>query len=85
MFYKVFTVYDAKAECYMQPFTMRSRGEAVRAFEQSANDPQNNIGRFAEDFTLFEIGEYDDATGRMSQFDALVALGCAIEYRKGVE
>lgn len=80
MNWKLYTVYDSKAELFLQPFTMRTRGEAVRAFAASANQQGHQFAVYGGDFTLFEIGDYEDLTGRMEQYDAPVNLGTALEY-----
>lgn len=80
MNYKVFTVYDSKAEYYMQPFLFQNIGEAIRAFADTATDPSTTIGRHPGDFTLFQIGTWDNATAIFTSLDANVNLGCAIEH-----
>lgn len=80
MLLKIFTVYDCKAEAYLQPFYCKSKGEALRSFVEIANDKQSQIGKYPEDFTLFELGEFDDSTAKFRMLDAGVALGCALEF-----
>ena len=77
---KVFTVYDNKAEAYLQPFFMRTKGEAIRAFADSVNDPNHMFNRHPEDFTLFELGEFDSAKALFSCGLAPASLGTAIEW-----
>lgn len=78
---KVYTVYDSKVGAYLQPFFMQSRGQAIRAFSDSVNDTSTQFYKHAEDFTLFEIGEYDDEKGAFSQEGAHVSLGVAQEFK----
>jgi len=78
---KVYTVFDSKAEAYLQPFFMQSRGQAVRAFTELSNDPQHQFSKYAADFTLFEIGEYDDQSGIISSLSAFVPLGTSLEFK----
>lgn len=61
---RVFAVYDDKAGAYMTPFFMPSVGEAVRAFSDAVVNPESAFHRHADDFTLYELGEYDQALGR---------------------
>lgn len=82
MISKVFTVYDSKAEIYMPTFLFGNRGEAIRAFADTVNDVTTQLGKHPEDFTLFEVGEYDNSTGKYSQKDAHKSLGCAVEFLK---
>lgn len=79
---KMFCVYDSKVEMFLQPFFMLARGEALRAWESTVNDPQTQFSRFPSDFTLFEIGEYDQATGSCEMWKAKVSLGTALEFKK---
>lgn len=61
----VYSVFDAKAAVYGVPFFMPKDGMAVRAFTDLANDSNTMCGKHPEDFTLFKIGEFDDATGQV--------------------
>lgn len=84
---KVFTVYDSKLEAYMSPFLMQTKGQALRAFSDSVNSAESKNGFYhhPEDFTLFEIAEYDDATGNYTMHEAKIALGVATEFKKQLE
>lgn len=79
MIVKVFSVYDSKVEAYIQPFFMQSRGQAIRAFGDTAMDSSTNVGKHPADFTLFELGEFDDATARFDMHNTPVSLGVAVE------
>lgn len=78
----IFSVYDAKAEAYVNPFYMRSKGEAIRAFTGEVNNKESMYNKHSEDFTLFQLGEFDARTGEIKCYDVKQPLGCAIEYRK---
>ncbi len=77
---KIFTVYDTKVEAYLQPFYMQSTGAALRAFEDSTNKQEHHFNQHPEDYVLFEIGEFNDATATISMYEAKKSLGTAIEY-----
>lgn len=77
---KTYVVYDSAAEAYGVPFFIRSKGEAVRGFAQAVKDPQTQINKHPADYTLFEIGEYDEISGEIKPYNAKINLGCAIEY-----
>lgn len=85
MEYRMFTVHDVKAEAFLLPFFARSRGEAVRMFETAVNTPDHQFARHASDFTLFEIGHFNDLTGEVGMHDALLSLGSAVQYIRQVE
>lgn len=79
---KVFTIFDSKVGCYFPPFMMRSVGEAERAVGSHANDPLHNFYKYAEDFTLFEIGSWDERTGKYSLLDAPHSIGNLVQFKK---
>lgn len=56
---KMFAVYDHAVGAYLQPFFMRSSGEAIRAFTDTVNDPSTLFNRHPKDYTLFRIGWFD--------------------------
>ena len=76
---KVFTVYDSKAEAYMQPFYMQTTGQALRAFEDTVNDPDHQFHKHPADFTLFELGIFNDITGTFHLTEAKKSLTSALE------
>jgi len=76
---KIYTVYDSKAEAYLQPFYYASQGNAIRAFMEAAKDEKSNISKYKEDFCLFEIGEYDDSNASIKMHEVKQNLGLASE------
>lgn len=78
----IFTIYDSKAETYMDPFCAKTKGEAVRMFTDTCNDPNHQFYRHAEDYTLFHLGTYDDNQATHDLLATPVALGIAIEFRQ---
>lgn len=82
MILKVFTIYDSKLEAFMQPFFMQSKGAAIRAFTDTVNDRSTQFNKHPSDFTLFEIGEYDDQKGNLANYTSKNSLGLAVEFIK---
>jgi len=80
MILKVYTVYDSKAEAYLQPFFSQSKGVAIRSFQEAVRDEKSNISKYPEDFTLFELGEYDDANSKFNLHNTPQSLGVAVEF-----
>jgi hypothetical protein len=68
MIHKMFTVYDAAAKAFLRPFFTPTEATAIRAFTQEVNTPKTPLNNNPEDFSLFYLGEYDDANG---SFDLL--------------
>ena len=80
MLNKIFSVFDVKAEIYMNPFTAGSSGLAIRTFTDIANDTSHPIGQHPEDYTLFELGTWDPVTCEIKQHEAKIPLGSANDY-----
>jgi len=76
----MFTVYDVKVGAYMTPFFMKSKGEAIRAFTETSRDTTTQIGKYPSDFTLFELGSYNDEDASLSLYSSPQSLGVAIEF-----
>lgn len=78
---KMFTVHDHKAAYYSPPFYARTNMEAIRTFAQAVNDPTHDIGRNHSDFTLFELGEFNDQTGEITLLETKAALGNGVDFK----
>ncbi|AXH74896.1 MAG: nonstructural protein [Microviridae sp.] len=58
----VFTVRDEKVGLFLPPFYARNKGEAIRSFADAARNKDHNFAKYPEDFTLYELGTFDDET-----------------------
>lgn len=70
MISRVFSVYDSAARTYSQPFYSVGRGVALRQFEALVNDGQSTVSRWPKDFSLFELGSFNDETAIFIFLDA---------------
>lgn len=77
---KVYSVFDSKAEAYLPPFFVPKRAQAIRMFTSAAQDASHVFCKHAADYTLFEIGDFDDSTGAYVPLKAHVNLGCALVF-----
>lgn len=64
MILKAFAIHDRKAGFFNPPFFFPSVGQAVRLCTDLTADMSNVIGRYPQDFDLYQVGEFDDATGQ---------------------
>ena len=81
MMMKMFAVYDSKLGAFFTPFFMAHAALAQRAFTATANDPQSQICQHPQDFTLFELGEWNDELGQIAMYPKHVNLGLAGGYK----
>lgn len=81
---KCFSVYDSKAEAFLNPLFAQNAAVAIRSFTAAANDPQHDFYIHSDDFTLFELGEFDQETGLFNLLPTPSTLGLATIYKKGI-
>ena len=62
----LFSIYDSKAQAYFPPFCLHNPQMAIRQFSDMVNDPETRISKHAEDYTLFQIGEFDDSNAKIN-------------------
>ena len=83
MLLKMYSLYDSKTEAYIAPFYSKAKGDAIRQVTQIVNDPnsKHDFGKYPEDFTLFEVGVFDDTTGMIMPHSANESLGCLVNFK----
>lgn len=62
MMSKAYCLYDSKLEAYLTPFFAPNRGVAMRHFADLVANEDHPFGKHPEDYTLFELGDFDDVT-----------------------
>lgn len=82
MIHKIFSVYDAKAEAYLQPFFSTTTGLATRSFTDIMNDKTHPFSKYPEDYTLFELGTFSDLKCTFEMLKTPISLGVGIEFIK---
>lgn len=85
MINNIFAVFDTKAAAYMAPFMMPTIGMAIRQFSDAAQKGDNLMSQHPEDFVLFHLGTFDDATAKFEPNVAPNAVANAIEFANDAE
>lgn len=81
MITKVFSIFDSKAQMFNVPFFMPTTPAAIRSFTDLVNDPQTLVCKHPADFVLYELGEFDDSVGKMTNYSEHHHLGVASQYK----
>lgn len=81
---KTYSILDLKSGAYERPICFKMKGEAVRWFQHVASNekPDNMLYTNAEDFVMYEIGEFDTERGELIPYKEPVVIGKAIEFRR---
>lgn len=74
-----YTVYDSKAETFMPPFFVPSKGLAIRAFEDCVNSDDHHFGKHPADYTLFSLGAFNTDVGHFD-FTEKQSVGNGVEF-----
>ncbi len=79
---RMFCVYDSKVEAYLPPWYQQTTAAGIRAFSDTVMDETTMLSKHPADYTLFEIGTFDQDTGRCEMYEANRNLGCAVEFKE---
>lgn len=82
---QVFSLFDSKANAYIQPFFMAQKGQALRALDSIVNNPQTEVNKYPADFALYKLGEFDDVSGQLVSLKVPEFIANAIEFVKEKE
>lgn len=77
---RIFSIFDAKLDAYLEPFFSPTTATGVRMFEATCQNPQSDFARFPQDYSLFEVGVFFPDGGRIEVHEAKIPLGVAVEY-----
>jgi len=60
---EVYAVHDTQVEAYMTPFFVQNDNVAIRSFQAVCSDPDSQVSKTPEHYSLFHIGTFDDSNG----------------------
>lgn len=85
MIMHVFSVFDIAAGVYGKPLFGTARGSVLRSFVDEVNRvaEDNAMNGHPEDFDLYALGEFDDATAKFSLYDVPERVMRAVDAHKG--
>lgn len=79
---QMFALFDKKAVAYSLYYAMPQKGQVLRAMEDDVNNPQTAMSRHPEDYALYHIGEFDDASGSIKCLASPVHVEEALALKK---
>lgn len=59
-----FSIFDAKALAYLEPFYSANDATATRRFMQNINNRGSQFDLWTEDYSLFHLGQWDELQGK---------------------
>lgn len=82
MLFTVFSIYDTGISTWLPPIYARNKGEMLRQFIDAINNPESKFSKYPSDYTLFELGTWNDDNCEFTFLKAPIKLGVAIEFVK---
>lgn len=76
---KLYAVYDKASGVYDGPVPAQTDEVAVRNFTNMAFNEQSPVGMNPECFSLWRVGEWNDATGEVAPEEVKECLGYAVD------
>lgn len=63
---KIYGVFDKKAEAFTPIFTEATDGLAIRTIQNAMQNPESNLNRYAVDYCLYSVGEFNLSSGEIT-------------------
>jgi len=82
MIHKIYSIYDNKIASFGVPFFCPLREVAYRHMRRAVANPALDVSQFPSDFVLFEMGEYNDATGEFNAEVSPINLGPLTQFKE---
>lgn len=76
----IYAIFDSAVKTYSRPMFLNTDNEAIRSFQSECNRVGSVINAHPDQFTLFNIGEYDDNTSLIKSSEPR-SLGNAVQYK----
>ena len=81
---RMYALYDDGVKAYLRPFWSDYKANAQRSFRQLVNQTDNRdnmVANHPDQFTLFELGVFDEQSGIFSSHPIPLTLGNGLEYK----
>jgi len=82
MIHKIYCIYDNKIASFGVPFFASLREVAYRHMRRAVANPALDVAQFPSDFVLFEMGEFNDATGEFNPEVSPMNLGPLTQFKE---
>lgn len=78
------SVFDSKAKVFSNPFVSTNNATALREFERAVNDRNTDLFNYPTDYSLYNLGVFDDNSGLITSHPEPQLLGLAVQYKTEV-
>lgn len=82
MLFTVFSIFDSAIKTWLPPMYARNKGEMLRNFADAVQDANSKLAKHPGDYSLFELGTFDDDKCIFDMLKAPVRLCLALDFVK---
>lgn len=82
MLFTMFSIYDSAISTWLTPMYARNKGEMLRNFADAVNDSKSNLAKHPGDYSLFELGTFDDDKCVFTLLQSPIRLCLALDFVK---
>lgn len=75
----IISIHDAKAEAFLNPLVFQAKAQALRGFQDAVRNPEHEMHKHPEDYTMFFCGWFDPETGQLEPAQPILALANGVE------
>lgn len=83
-YHKVFLLKDEKSNSYGFPIARETRGLFIRDIQEALTEGRATFAKHPQDFSVFEVGEYDPQTGNIHTYETKNCLGLVQDFRSSL-
>lgn len=80
MITKIFSIYDEATATFMLPFYSPQTASAVRLVVVQLKDTNSMLSQHPIDYTLYEMGTFDDQLGIIIPLEPMALIGKLVDY-----
>lgn len=85
MNHRIVAFKDDKSETYGPPFTVETKGMLIRTIQEELDKGQAIWARHPQDFAIYELGEYDGASGNILLHEQKKCLGLVQDFKRSLD
>lgn len=78
--HKIYVFKDGKSSSYGPPFVEENKFRVIRSIQEQLPDKQAIWAKHPQDFSVFEIGEYDARSGEIKMYETKECVGLVQDF-----
>lgn len=79
--HKLFLLKDDKSTTYGPPISSPTRGMFIRDLQEGLNEGRMVWAKHPQDFSVFEIGQFDPRLGNITLYESKNCLGLVQDFK----